>query len=199
MAESYDDKLKRTHNCGQLRAADVGAHVRLCGWVRSYRDHGGVVFIDLRDREGVTQIVYDPSDDAGRHALARTLRSEWVISAAGKVRPRGEDRINPKLPTGEIEVLGDDLVVLSKADPVPFDPDAAEPVSEETRLRYRYVDLRRSEMARNLRMRHQVCRAMRRVLDARGFIEIETPFLTKSTPEGARDFLVPSRLQPGSF
>ncbi|HUU22244.1 MAG TPA: aspartate--tRNA ligase [Phycisphaerae bacterium] len=199
MAESLDEKLKRTHNCGELRSSDVGARVRLCGWVRSYRDHGGIVFIDLRDREGITQVVFDPSDNADRHALARTLRNEWVISVAGAVRPRGPDRVNPKLPTGEIEVLADDLLLLNRADPVPIDVEAADPVSEELRLRYRYIDLRRPEMTRNLRMRHGICQAMRRVLDERGFIEVETPFLTKSTPEGARDFLVPSRLQPGHF
>ena len=201
MAESLDEALRRTHHCGQLRASEVGTHVRLCGWVRSYRNHGGVVFIDLRDREGITQIVFDPSDNEANHALARSLRDEWVISAAGTVRPRGQDRINPKLPTGEIEVIADDLVVLNKAKTAPFDPDAEESahVSEETRLRYRYIDLRRPEMARNIRLRHAVCQAMRRVLDAKGFIEIETPFLTKSTPEGARDFLVPSRLQMGDF
>src|SRR5512137_2722503 len=130
MAKTFDEALKRTHSCGQLRAADVGKHVRLCGWVRSYRDHGGIVFIDLRDREDITQLVFDPSDSPERHALARTLRGEWVISAAGKVRPRGEDRINPKLPTGEIEVIADDLVVLNKADTVPFDPDSAQDVAE---------------------------------------------------------------------
>jgi len=194
-----DEALKRTHNCGQLRASDIDAQVRLCGWIRSYRDHGGVLFIDLRDRDGLTQIVYDPSDDADRYALARSLRNEWVISVAGKVRPRGEDRINPKLPTGEIEVLGTDLIVLSKADPVPFDPESAESVAEETRLRYRYIDLRNPAMARNLRLRAAICRAMRDVLDDLGFVEVETPFLTKSTPEGARDFLVPCRLQPGEF
>jgi aspartyl-tRNA synthetase len=139
MAESLDDALKRTHDCGELRASDVGTHVRLCGWVRSYRDHGGVVFIDLRDREGITQIVYDPSDNQANHALARTLRNEWVISAAGTVRPRGEDRVNPKLPTGEIEVIADDLVVLNRARTAPFEPDAEESakVAEEMRLRYR--------------------------------------------------------------
>ncbi|OPX24235.1 MAG: aspartate--tRNA ligase [Planctomycetales bacterium 4484_123] len=199
MAEPSDAALKRTHNCGELRSADVGKHVRLCGWVRSYRDHGGVVFVDLRDREGITQIVFDPSGDAETHALARALRNEWVISTAGVVRPRGTDRVNPKLPTGEIEVLADDLVVLNRSDPVPIDPEGNDAVAEETRLRFRYIDLRRPEMARNIRMRHAICRAMRSVLDEMGFIEVETPFLTKSTPEGARDFLVPSRLQPGEF
>ena len=199
MAGTYDEAMKRTHTCGQLRAADVGQHVRLCGWVRSYRDHGGVVFVDLRDREGITQLVFDPSDDPGRHALARQLRGEWVISVAGKVRPRGSGRVNPKLPTGEIEVLADDLVVLNKADTPPFDPENAEGVAEETRLRYRYIDLRRPEMARNLLLRARICQAMRRTLDERGFIEIETPFMTKSTPGGARNFLVASRLHPGHF
>ena len=212
MATTYDQSLQRTHNCGQLRAADVGQRVRLCGWVRSYRDHGNLVFVDVRDREGLTQVVFDSSDrgpqsqntgigdpDAERHALARQLRSEWVISAAGTVRPRGPERINPKLPTGEIEVVCDDLLVLNKAEPVPFDPEDTENVSEETRLRYRYIDLRSGLMQRNLRVRHQLVAAMRRVLDERGFVEVETPCLTKSTPEGARDFLVPSRLQPGNF
>ncbi|MDY7011778.1 MAG: aspartate--tRNA ligase [Planctomycetota bacterium] len=199
MAGTFDEALKRTHNCGQLGIDDVGSRVRLCGWVRSYRDHGGIVFIDLRDREGITQIVFDPSDDAELHALAGSLRNEWVISIAGTVRPRGEDRINPKLPTGKIEVVADDLTVLNRSQTVPFEPDATEKVSEDMRLRYRYVDLRRVDMIRALRLRHGICRAMRSVLDARGFIEIETPFLTKSTPEGARDFLVPSRLQQACF
>ncbi len=199
MATTHDQALKRTHSCGQLRAAEVGGHVRLCGWVRSYRDHGGVVFIDLRDRDGVTQVVFDPTDSPERHELARSLRSEWVVSVAGKVRPRGPDRINPKLPTGEIEIVADDLVVLNKSDTVPFDPETTEKVAEETRLKYRYIDLRRPEMTRNLRLRAQICQIMHRILDERGFVEVETPNLTKSTPEGARDFLVPSRLQPGCF
>ena len=199
MTESFDEALKRTHNCGQLGVDDIGVSVRLCGWVRSYRDHGGIVFIDLRDREGITQIVFDPSDDAELHKLAGSLRNEWVISIAGTVRPRGEDRINPKLPTGKIEVVADGLTVLNRSQTVPFEPDATERVSEDMRLRYRYVDLRRAEMTGALRLRHNICRAMRSVLDDRGFIEIETPFLTKSTPEGARDFLVPSRLQQACF
>jgi len=204
MQRYSDDVLKRTHTCGQLRAADIGAAVRVCGWVRSYRDHGGVVFIDLRDRDGITQVVFDlpPADDAAAeamYALARALRNEWVISAGGKVRSRGEGRVNPKLPTGEIEVLGDSLTVLNKSDAVPFSPDEFTEVSEETRLKYRYIDIRRTEVARALRLRHRICKAMRDTLDAKEFVEIETPFLTKSTPEGARDFLVPSRLQQGAF
>ena len=199
MATTFDEALKRTHSCGQLRTTDIDRHVRLCGWVRSYRDHGGVVFIDLRDREGVTQVVFDPTDDPERHNLARSLRGEWVVSVAGKVRPRGADRINPKLGTGEIEIVAEDLVLLNRSETVPFDPETTEPVADETRLRYRYIDLRRPEMTRNLRLRHQICSSMRRILDARDFTEVETPFLGKSTPEGARDFLVPSRLQPGEF
>jgi len=204
METRQDEVLRRTHTCGQLRAADVGTHVRLCGWVRSYRDHGGVVFIDLRDRDGITQVVYDlpPADDEAaqqRYTLARALRHEWVIATAGRVRPRGPERENPKLPTGEIEVLGNALTVLARSDVLPFTPDDTDEVSEEVRLRHRYIDIRRPEMTRALRLRHQVCRTMRQVLDEAGFVEVETPFLTKSTPEGARDFLVPSRLQQGTF
>jgi aspartyl-tRNA synthetase len=198
-----DEVLRRTHTCGELRAADIGARVRLCGWVRSYRDHGGVVFVDLRDRDGVTQVVFDSQgDDAdarSRYELADTLRNEWVIATAGTVRHRGEDRVNPKLGTGEIEVLADELTVLNRSETVPFEPDEFSSVAEETRLRYRYIDIRRPEMTEALRLRHRICKAMRDVLDEAGFVEVETPFLTKSTPEGARDFLVPSRLQRGEF
>ncbi len=205
MERSSDEVLRRTHTCGQLRAEDVGKEVRLCGWVRSYRDHGGVVFIDLRDREGITQVVFNMPDDAtdqaevARYDLAQSLRNEWVISAAGTVRPRGEGRENPKLPTGQIEVLVRELTVLNKSETVPFEPDEFTNVSEETRLKYRFIDIRRPEMTRALILRSQICKAMRDELDAAGFTEIETPFLTKSTPEGARDFLVPSRIQPGAF
>jgi aspartyl-tRNA synthetase len=204
MEQFSDEVLKRTHTCGQLRATDVGSRVRLCGWVRSYRDHGGVVFIDLRDREGITQVVFDlPQGDSpaekARYELARSLRDEWVISIAGKVRPRGEGRENPKLPTGQVEILGDEVTLLNRSDTCPFEPDEFSSVSEETRLRYRYIDIRRPEMTRALMLRHQICKAMRDMLDAQGFVEVETPFLTKSTPEGARDFLVPARLQQGMF
>jgi len=203
--ETYsDDVLKRTHTCCELTAADVGKQVRLCGWVRSYRDHGGVVFIDLRDREGITQVVFDlpqEHDEPGRrrYELARSIRNEWVIAVSGTVRPRGPGRENPKLKTGQIEVLCDELTVLNRSQTVPFEPDEYTQVSEETRLKYRYIDIRRPSMTAALRLRHAICRTIRNLLDQEGFIEVETPFLTKSTPEGARDFLVPSRLQPGSF
>jgi len=202
MEPNADEALKRTHTCGQLRAENVGEHVRLCGWVRSYRDHGGVVFIDLRDRDGITQVVFDEEGDASageRYRLARALRDEWVISVAGTVRPRGDDRENPKLPTGQIEIIGHDLVCLNRAEPLPFQPDEYAAVSEDLRLKYRYIDIRRPSMTDALRKRHAICQAMRRVLDADGFVEVETPFLTKSTPEGARDFLVPSRIQQATF
>jgi aspartyl-tRNA synthetase len=205
MERFSDEALRRTHTCGELREEDIGERVRLCGWVRSYRDHGGVVFVDLRDRDGITQIVYDLPDEANDpdevalYDRAQSLRNEWVISAGGVVRSRGADRINPKLPTGAIEVLGESLVVLNRSEPVPFSPDEYTLVAEETRLKYRFIDIRRAETTRALRVRHQICRTMRSVLDDEGFVEVETPFLTKSTPEGARDFLVPSRLQQACF
>jgi aspartyl-tRNA synthetase len=203
--EQFVQELQRTHMCGQLRLSDVGQTVRLCGWVRSYRDHGGVVFIDLRDRDGITQVVFDapqnPNDRAGaeRYELGRSLRDEWVIAVTGTVRPRGPDRENPKLPTGQIEVVATRLALLNRSETVPFQPDAFSSVAEETRLRFRYIDLRRPEMTRALRLRHQTAQLMRNTLDEQGFIEVETPVLCKSTPEGARDFLVPSRLQQGQF
>jgi len=204
MPHEADPTLQRTHHCGALRAEDVGESVRLAGWVRSYRDHGGVVFIDLRDREGITQVVFDlpeagDADAKKRYELARSLRNEWVIAVAGTVRPRGPERENPKLPTGQIEVLGAELTLLNRSETAPFEPDEFADVSEELRLRYRYIDIRRPAMMAALRLRHAVCRAIRGVLDEAGFVEVETPFLTKSTPEGARDFLVPSRIQPATF
>jgi aspartyl-tRNA synthetase len=190
----------RTHTCGQLRQSDVGKTVKLAGWVHSYRDHGGLVFIDLRDREGLTQLVFD-SDTCGQahHDESRKLRSEWVVSVTGVVAARGKDLVNPKLPTGEIEIRVKDLEVLSVSQTPPFTPDEHETVAEEKRLAFRYLDLRRSEMQLNLHTRYRVTRIMRDYLGDLGFWEIETPFLTKSTPEGARDFIVPSRLMPGSF
>jgi aspartyl-tRNA synthetase len=190
----------RTHTCGQLRQSDVHKTVQLAGWVHSYRDHGGLVFIDLRDRDGLTQLVFD-TDCCGQscHDEARKLRSEWVISIAGQVEERGQGLTNPKLPTGEIEIRVKSMQVLSHSPTPPFTPHETESVNEERRLAYRYIDLRRPEMQQNLRVRARVTKIMRDELGDKGFWEIETPFLTKSTPEGARDFIVPSRLQPGAF
>ena len=188
----------RSHNCGQLRLEDQGKKVTLAGWVNSYRDHGGVVFVDIRDRDGFVQLVFD-NDDLGDelYNLAASLRNEYVIAVTGTVRQRAAE--NPKIPTGQIEVACDSLELLNRSDPIPFDYDNIEATSEEVLLRYRYLDLRRPEMIHSLRLRHQVCKAMRNSLDDQGFVEIETPFLTKSTPEGARDFLVPSRMMEGGF
>ncbi len=190
----------RTHTCGQLRKSDVGKEVKLAGWVHSYRDHGGLVFVDLRDRDGLTQLVFD-ADSCGAQTLeeARRLRSEWVLSTAGKVQARDAKLINSKLATGEIEVHVSSLTVLSISPTPPFTPDQHETVNEEKRLAHRYLDLRRPEMQQTLRTRYAVTKIMRDYLGELGFWEIETPFLTKSTPEGSRDFLVPSRLIPGSF
>ncbi len=190
----------RTHTCGQLRLSDAGQQVSLAGWVHSYRDHGGLVFIDLRDRDGITQIVFD-TDACGQafHDEARKLRSEWVVSVTGVVAARGQGLVNPKLPTGEIELRAQSLQVLSASPTPPFTPGEHETINEEKRLEYRYIDLRRPEMQQTLRTRYRVTKIMRDFLGDLGFWEIETPFLTKSTPEGARDFIVPSRLIPGSF
>jgi len=189
---------RRTHTCGQLRIDDLNKEVSLAGWVNSYRDHGGVIFIDLRDREGLTQLVFHPEHPEA-HELADSLRNEDVIWANGRCVAREEGMANPKLATGEVEVEATQLVVLNKAQTPPFTPDDAENVGEETRLKYRYIDLRRSAMQQILRTRHRVTKIMRDHFDEHGFYEIETPFLCKSTPEGARDFLVPSRIQAGDF
>jgi len=191
--------LKRTNNCGELRLADAGKRVVLAGWVQSYRDHGNLVFFDLRDREGLTQLVFDPEVKAEAHRLARTVRCEWVVAAGGVVRPRGEGLENPKLATGQIEVVVDQFEVLNMSKTPPFELDDATKTNEETRLIYRYMDLRRPEMQRRLKVRHQVTTLVRRYFDSQGFWEIETPMLAKSTPEGARDFLVPSRLVRNAF
>ena len=189
----------RTHHCGQLRASDLGSKVRLAGWVQSYRDHGGVIFVDLRDREGVTQLVFNPQTHSESHSLAKSLRSEHVIAVEGIVDHRPEGTVNRELPTGEIEVDVHQVQILSKPESLPFELSEGAEVSEDLRLRYRFFDLRRPEMQENLRVRHRICQIIRSFLDDRGFWEIETPFLTKSTPEGARDFLVPARLSPGEF
>jgi aspartyl-tRNA synthetase len=188
----------RTIHCGALRIGDAGARVTLCGWVDSRRDHGGVVFIDLRDRNGLTQVVFRPEEHADAAETAHGLRSEDVIQISGLVAPRLPGTENPKLPTGEIEVVVDALTVLNKAEVLPF-PLAEDSVNEDLRLEHRYLDLRRPEMVRILTVRHQITKATRDYFDSQGFLEIETPVLSKSTPEGAREFLVPSRIFPGKF
>jgi aspartyl-tRNA synthetase len=191
--------LKRTHTCGQLRLEDTGKKVILAGWVHSYRDHGNLVFFDLRDRYGLTQLVFNPQSHPDAHKSARAVRCEWVIAAKGIVQPRSEGMENPKLPTGQIEVAVEQLEILNISKTPPFEVDSAEKIGEEMRLKNRYIDLRRPQMQHNLQIRHRVTKIARDYFDALGFWEIETPMLAKSTPEGARDFLVPSRLLPGCF
>jgi aspartyl-tRNA synthetase len=191
--------LKRTHTCGQLRLDDAGKKVTLAGWVHSYRDHGNLVFFDLRDREGLTQLVFNPETQPEIHKLARTVRCEWVIAARGTVRPRGKGLENPKLATGQIEVLVEQMQILNTSKTPPYEISEADKTNEEIRLAHRYIDLRRPEIQRRLRTRHQVTMVVRDYFDRLGFWEIETPMLAKSTPEGARDFLVPSRLHQNCF
>ena len=188
----------RTHYCGQLDTNCIDQEVELCGWVHRRRDHGGVIFIDLRDREGLVQVVYDP-DLPEVFTIAEQIRNEFVLRIKGRVRARPEGAENPDLTTGEVEVLGLGLEVLNRSDTPPFQLDEHEKVSEEIRLRYRYIDLRRPEMIKRIRTRAQVISVLRNFLDNNGFIDIETPILTKATPEGARDYLVPSRTHPGHF
>jgi aspartyl-tRNA synthetase len=186
----------RSHYCGQLNRSQIGEEITVAGWVHRRRDHGGVIFVDLRDQEGLLQIVFDP-DTPEMFAEAERLRGEYVLSVHGRLRERPEGTINSELPTGEVELLATELTVLNKSKTPPFHHE--EHASEELRLRFRYLDLRRDGMQRNLRLRHQVTRSIRAWLDEAGFIEIETPILTKTTPEGARDYLVPSRTHPGKF
>ena len=191
--------LQRTHTCGQLRWTDAGSEATLCGWVDTRRDHGGVIFIDLRDRYGKTQVVFNPEHNAEAHKKASVLRSEYVIAVRGKVMERPGDMINPKLETGEIEVVTDKLEILNTSETPPFEITSDTDVSTELRLKYRYLDLRRPVMQKYLTSRHKVCQVARQYFDRNNFIEVETPFLTKSTPEGARDYLVPSRINRGQF
>jgi aspartyl-tRNA synthetase len=188
----------RTHSCGALRAGDVGKHVVLTGWVHSYRDHGGCVFIDLRDRDGLTQLVFDPEFDKAAHAVAGDLRSEWCVGIAGEVRSRG-DKVNDKLGTGAIEVWVKAIEVFSRAETPPFAIADDSETNEALRLKYRYLDLRRPDLQKKLIMRSQITRVTRDYLGSQGFLEMETPFMVKYTPGGARNFLVPSRLNPGMF
>ena len=191
--------LERTHYCGDLRAANAGQQVVLMGWVNRRRDHGNLIFLDLRDRSGIAQIVLDKELTPDGHAKGEQVRPEYVVAAVGKVRLRDQDAINPKMPTGEIEIEATELLVLNDTRLAPFSPSEEAIQNEEVRLKYRYVDLRRAEMQRNFRLRHDIALAVRESLSQQGFLEIETPILTKSTPEGARDFLVPSRVHPGEF
>jgi aspartyl-tRNA synthetase len=189
----------RTHRCGELRAEHAGRDVTLCGWIAHQRDHGGVLFLDLRDREGSVQVVAHPEEQADVHAAASKARTESVVRVTGEVRRRPEGTVNPNLPTGEVEVGARTFELLSEAEPVPFPIEDRVQAEERLRLRYRYLDIRRPEMGHRLRLRHLAFAAIRRFFDRHGFVEVETPMLTRSTPEGARDFLVPSRLQPGEF
>jgi aspartyl-tRNA synthetase len=189
----------RTHNCGELKGADSGKKVVLSGWVASRRDHGDIIFMDLRDTHGITQIVFDPEKNKDPHAKAHDIRNEFCVKVTGKVSMRPEGTVNPNISTGDIEVEVEDVEVLSKADTLPFEIKDGSFVSEDIRLRYRYLDLRRPSMQSKLKMRHRVNKLIMEFLSDEGFISVETPMLTKSTPEGARDYIVPSRLQQGNF
>jgi aspartyl-tRNA synthetase len=193
------EQLKRTHTCGVLTAADKQQEVLLMGWVNRWRDHGQLIFVDLRDREGLTQIVFNAENNAELHRRAKSLRSEFVVAIRGQVRVRDKGLENPNLKTGEIEVVVGDLWILNEAKTTPFPIEDDISTSEDTRLKYRYLDLRRPKMQETFRTRHQITMAVRDYMDSQGFWEVETPILTKSTPEGARDYLVPSRLQHGHF
>lgn len=188
----------RSHYCGQLNSSHVDQQVTLCGWVHRRRDHGGVIFFDMRDREGIAQVVFDP-DTVEAFALAEKVRSEYVLKITGRVRPRPQGTVNANMPTGEIEVLGKAIEILNTAETPPFQLDEYGHVGEDVRLRYRFLDLRRPDMQAKLLFRSKVTSTMRRYLDEHGFIDVETPILTRATPEGARDYLVPSRTHPGSF
>ncbi len=191
--------MYKTHTCGELRGANAGQTVKLAGWVHRRRDHGGVVFIDLRDRFGLTQVVFNPDLPKETQDLVSNVRSEWVLQITGQVQCRPAGMQNPRMPTGEVEVIATEVVVLNAAKPLPFMISSDEEVDENMRLKYRYLDLRRDRMRRNLELRHAVVLFMREYLSERGFLEVETPALFKTTPEGARDYLVPSRVYPGQF
>jgi aspartyl-tRNA synthetase len=191
--------MKRTHHCNALTGEDVGKDVVLMGWVQRRRDHGGVIFVDLRDREGITQVVFNPEVNRDVHEKAHVIRNEFVLAARGTVMPRPEGMINPNLTTGQIDVLASELRILNHSKTPPFAIEEDAQVSDNLRLKYRYLDMRRSGLQKNLILRHRIAATVRNFLDEQGFLDIETPFLTKSTPEGARDYLVPSRLNPGQF
>jgi aspartyl-tRNA synthetase len=191
--------LLRTHTCGQLRLENAGEEVTICGWVDTYRDHSGVLFVDLRDRYGRTQVVFNPDSGEENMTIARSLRGEFVISVTGKVAARPEGTANPKLSTGDIELRCSNIKILNRSLTPPFQPGGADLPGEDLRLKHRYIDLRRSDMQKSMFLRHRMIKLMRDYFDEQGFIDIETPVLGRSTPEGARDYLVPSRVQPGTF
>ncbi len=191
--------LKRTHRCGDLTAEQIGQDVCVMGWVQRRRDHGGLIFIDLRDRTGIVQLALDPDRDLASHQKAEQVRNEFVLAAKGKVSPRPEGTVNPKMKTGEVEIEITELLILNRSETPPFMLDEFTEVAENIRLKHRYLDLRRSALQKNMIMRHLVAKTVRNYFDEQGFIEIETPVLTKSTPEGARDYLVPSRVNTGNF
>jgi len=191
--------MLRTHTCGELNSKDIDKDIVLAGWVATRRDHGNLIFIDMRDREGITQVVFNPEDDSALHKEAEALRDEYVVQVKGRVRMRPEGTINKKISTGEIEVVASELVILNTSQPPVFEIADDADLSEDVRYTYRYLDLRRPRMQKNLLLRHRVCKIMRDYFDEKGFIEVETPILTKSTPEGARDYLVPSRVNIGKF
>ncbi len=199
VALDFLGELRRTHTCGELRLTDEGKTVVLMGWVHRRRDHGGVIFVDLRDRDGITQVVFHEDVGPAVHTRAEALRPEYVVAVEGRVAPRGAAAVNPNLATGEIEVVASKVWILNESRTPPFPMEEHVDVSEDVRLKYRYVDLRRPHMQRNIILRSKVSFAAREYLYSQGFLEIETPFMTRSTPEGARDYLVPSRVQPGSF
>ncbi|MCF7830421.1 aspartate--tRNA ligase [Candidatus Gracilibacteria bacterium] len=190
--------MLRTHTCGELRSKQIGKEVTLCGWVHNRRDHGGIIFVDLRDRYGLTQIVFDPKSNKKAHSLAEDVRSEWVLAVTGKVRDRGEGLHNKNLDTGGIEVIISEIEVLNKAKTPPFEIDG-DVKNDDLRMEYRYLDLRRERMQKNLKLRHEVCQVVREYFSKNDFLEIETPILVKGTPEGSREYLVPSRIHPGKF
>jgi len=191
--------MYRTHTCGELTTSEKGQKVTLSGWVNRRRDHGGLIFIDLRDRYGLTQVVFDPSSNKDAHIEAEAIRPEFVLRIEGIVRLRPKGGENTNMKTGEIEVLGDKVEIISRAKTPPFEIDQEKEVSEEIRLKYRYLDLRKERMQRNIITRHKIIKKIRDLMDAEGFLEIETPILMKGTPEGSREYVVPSRIYPGSF
>lgn len=199
MTLDFLGNLQRTHMCGDLRASNAHEHVVVMGWVNRRRDHGNLIFLDVRDRSGITQVVLDKELAPEAHAKAEAARSEYVVAAIGTVRRREPGLENPRMDTGEIEVVATELLLLNESKGLPFSPAEEAIANEEVRLKYRYLDLRRVEMQKNFRLRHEVTRAVRNYLSDNGFLEIETPFMTRSTPEGARDYLVPSRVHPGEF